>query len=175
MYYILMDLVTMLVPVLSFTTEEIWRHTKKPTGAPTSVQMTDWPTARPHYKNTTLAKKWADFIELRGEITKVLETARQNKIIGHSLDARVVLYVDGLAYDVAAQFADQLANLLIVSQVRINKGLGGEGTVTGRADLKVLVEAAVGEKCERCWIYSPTVGDEERHPTVCARCAQVVE
>jgi isoleucyl-tRNA synthetase len=174
MHLIIMDLVAMLTPVLSFTTEETWRYMKKSAGLPQSVQMMDWPAARPEYLHAGIEEKWEEFIELRGHITKVLEAARRAKVIGHSLDARVVLCADGSAHSILSQFAGQLASLLIVSQVRINKGTGGDGEATGRDDLRVLVEPADGEKCERCWIYSPTVGDDEGHPTLCARCARVL-
>jgi isoleucyl-tRNA synthetase len=173
MHLIIMDLVVMLAPVLSFTTEETWRYMKKSADAPQSVQMTDWPAARPELLNPAIEQRWEGFIELRGHITKALEAARRAKIIGHSLDARVVLYAEGAAHSTLSQFADQLAGLLIVSQVRIGKGPGG-GEATGREDLRVLVEAADGEKCERCWIYSPTVGDDAGHPTLCSRCARVL-
>ena len=174
MYHILMDLIVMLTPVLSFTTEETWRYMKNPPSMPQSVQMLDWPESKVSYKDSALKEKWQKFIDLRGEITKALEAARRAKTIGHSLDAKVVLYADGEAYDILAQFADQLANLLIVSQVNIVKGLTNDGEQSEREDLKIFVEPASGEKCERCWIYSPTVGDSEEHPHLCARCVGVL-
>ncbi len=41
--------------------------------------------------------------------------------------------------------------------------------------LSIVIEKAEGEKCERCWSYSETVGQHENHSTLCARCADVVE
>jgi isoleucyl-tRNA synthetase len=175
MYKILCDLVVMLMPVLSFTTEETWRYMKKSPAMPQSVQLADWPAPNVRYKNPELAKKWGDFIQLRGHITKVLEAARRAKIIGHSLDALVTLYADGAAYDILASLSDQLAALLIVSQVRIVRGTGADGEAAERDDLRVSVAPADGEKCERCWMYSPTVGDSAEHPTLCGRCAAVLE
>lgn len=174
MYYILLDLVVMLTPVLSFTTEETWRYLKKAENMPESVQMLDWADPKPEYQDKALDEKWAKFIDLRGTITKNLESARRAKTIGHSLDAKVTLYADGEAYDTLAELADQLSNLLIVSQVRIVKGLT-DGEETDREDLRISVEQATGEKCERCWIYSPTVGDNDKHPHLCSRCVSVIE
>ena len=36
--------------------------------------------------------------------------------------------------------------------------------------IKILIKQAEGEKCERCWMYSKTVGKSEEHPTICKRC-----
>ncbi len=175
MYYILMDLIVMLTPVLSFTTEETWRYLKKAPDMPQSVQMLDWPEIKKEYKNEQIEKKWSDFINLRSDITKVLESARRAKKIGHSLDAKVTLYAKDEAYEALSQMADQLSTLLIVSQVRLVKGTTTEGEVTDREDLRISVEQAGGEKCERCWIYSPTVGDDQNKPTLCERCAKVLD
>ncbi len=174
MYDILLDLVVMLTPVLSFTTEETWRYMKKSDGMPESVQMMDWPPARPEYMDEELGKKWNDFIELRGQITKVLEGARRAKTIGHSLDAKVTLYAEGEAYESLSGVSAQLANLLIVSQAEVVQGLAG-GEATDRADLKVGVTAAGGDKCDRCWMYSEAVGKDNEHPTLCDRCASVIK
>jgi isoleucyl-tRNA synthetase len=40
--------------------------------------------------------------------------------------------------------------------------------------LAILVTSAPGEKCERCWTYSVSVGEDQKHPTICHRCSQVV-
>ncbi len=174
MYDILVDLVVMLTPVLSFTTEETWRFLKKTQDMPEgSVQMMDWPAAKAEYKDVALAKKWGYFIELRGQITKVLEGARRAKTIGHSLDAKVTLYAEGEAYESLHALSGQLATLLIVSRVDVVKGLSG-GESTDLEDLKVAVEAAGGGKCERCWMYSEEVGRQADHPELCGRCADVL-
>ena len=40
--------------------------------------------------------------------------------------------------------------------------------------LRVAVRSAPGEKCERCWTISPTVGQDADHAALCGRCAEVV-
>jgi isoleucyl-tRNA synthetase len=101
-------------------------------------------------------------------VTKALEEARQQGIIGHSLDARVRLVPgDGLR-SLLAERSDDLPALLIVSQVELADGAAGE-------DLGVSVERARGVKCERCWNYKEDVGRSEAHPGLCARCVQAVE
>jgi isoleucyl-tRNA synthetase len=175
MYEILMDLLVMLTPVLSFTTEEVWQFMKKPANAPESVQMLPWPEIKEEYVDEALEAKWDNFIGIRSEITKVLEVARREKTIGHSLDAKVELHAEGEALEILKSVEKDLATLLIVSQAVVVPSVQDGAAATGREDLKVTVMAAEGEKCERCWIYSDEVGKDAEHPTLCARCAAAVK
>lgn len=175
MYEIMLDLVVMIAPVLSFTMEEIWQFMKKPASMPESVFMMPWPECKEEYIDEALESKWDNFIEIRSEITRVLEGARRAKTIGHSLDAKVELHATGEALAILRSVEGDLATLLIVSQAKLVEGLAGGVEATGREDLKVTVQAAEGEKCERCWIYSDTVGKDAEHPTVCARCAAALK
>ena len=175
MYEIMLDLVVMIAPVLSFTMEEVWQFMKKPASLPESVFMMPWPECKEEYIDEALETKWDNFIEIRSEITKVLEGARRAKTIGHSLDAKVELHATGEALAILKSVESDLATLLIVSQAQLAEGLDGGVEATGREDLKVTVQAAEGEKCERCWIYSDTVGKDAEHPTLCARCAAALK
>ena len=175
MYEIMLDLVVMIAPVLSFTMEEVWQFMKKPASMPESVFMMPWPECKEEYIDEALESKWDNFIEIRSEITRVLEGARRSKTIGHSLDAKVELHATGEALAILRSVEGDLATLLIVSQAKLVEGLAGGVEATGREDLKVTVQAAEGEKCERCWIYSDTVGKDAEHPTVCARCAAALK
>ncbi len=175
MYEILKELMVMLMPVLSFTMEEVYQYMNKPADAPISVQMLPWPEAHPEYEDKALEDKWNAFIAIRGEITKVLENARRAKTIGHSLDAKVELYAEGDALAELKAVENDLPALLIVSQVCLHEGVGEAGEETGRKDLRVVVEPAEGEKCERCWNYSTTVGQNPDHPTLCAKCCEALE
>lgn len=175
MYEIMLDLVVMIAPVLSFTMEEVWQFMKKPASMPESVFMMPWPECKEEYIDEALESKWDNFIEIRSEITRVLEGARRAKTIGHSLDAKVELHATGEALAILRSVEGDLATLLIVSQAKLVEGLAGGIEATGREDLKVTVQAAEGEKCERCWIYSDTVGKDAEHPTVCARCAAALK
>lgn len=175
MYEIMLDLVVMIAPVLSFTMEEVWQFMKKTASMPESVFMMPWAECKEEYIDEALESKWDNFIEIRSEITRVLEGARRAKTIGHSLDAKVELHATGEALAILRSVEGDLATLLIVSQAKLVEGLAGGVEATGREDLKVTVQAAEGEKCERCWIYSDTVGKDAEHPTVCARCAAALK
>jgi isoleucyl-tRNA synthetase len=174
MYEILYDLMVMLTPILSFTMEEVYQQLKKPADAPVSVLLLEWPKLHEEYINKDELQKWNSFIKVRGEIMKILENARRDKKIGNSLDAKVDLYADGEALEVLRRVEKDLPTLLIVSQVALHDGTEG-GEKTDRQDLTVKVSPAEGHKCERCWRYDETVGQDAEHPTLCHRCVEVVK
>jgi isoleucyl-tRNA synthetase len=70
-----------------------------------------------------------------------------------------------------------LSSVCIVSQIfPVAEEEGLDGAVEGTAipGLKILVEAAKGAKCERCWVWSVSVGVDAEHPTVCDRCRRAL-
>ena len=111
--------------------------------------------------------RWDIRIKLRNVVNAALETARNEKKIGKSLEAKVVLTVPVFETVFDDMSPEELADLLIVSQAELEKSAINE--------MKVDVSAAQGEKCERCWKVLPSVGGSAAHPTLCARCAAVVE
>lgn len=177
MYHILKTLVVSLSPILTFSTEEVWKHMPKTADMPESVQLADWPVLSEEYKNEALDQKWAQILGLRGEITKALEIARRDKVIGHSLDATVTIYATGDNYARLAELGEFLPRLLIVSRVQLVEGMEApEGAFRSEeTEMAIQVVAAEGEKCERCWIFDETVGQVSAHPTLCKRCAAVLE
>lgn len=178
MYEILTTLVAMVSPVLTFTAEEVWQHMPAVDGKPESVQLASWPAAKPEYLDAALEKKWNAILDIRSEITKALETARRNKTIGHSLDAAVTVYAEGEAQALLQLIAGDLATILIVSEATVVGTLADAPAEAYRASevaVAVTVAAATGEKCERCWIHSHTVGHDTEHPALCQRCAAVIK
>src|SRR5699024_7941731 len=108
---------------------------------------------------------------VRNDVLKALEEAREEKIIGKSLEAQITL----VANDV--QTKEVLAEIPYLHQMFIVS----EATVAEEAnDAKEykFVDVAViehpGETCERCWVVSETVGEDETYPTICSRCVEVV-
>ncbi|MEQ8235399.1 MAG: isoleucine--tRNA ligase [Syntrophomonadaceae bacterium] len=175
LYRLINVLVAILSPVLAFTSEEIWGYIKKD-GQPSSVQLLDWPSATDMYLDEALAKRMDRILALREVVSKALEEARVRKVIGHSLGAKITVYADP-DWLAMLNLTEQLEKIMIVSQVELraeierdDQALALEG-VTG---VWVKVESAPGEKCERCWIIDLTVGQDEKHPTLCQRCGSVV-
>jgi isoleucyl-tRNA synthetase len=161
-------LVRLLAPIMTFTTDEVWRYIKKPPGAPESVHLALYPEAAEITGDLTEEQRqrlanWDRLMEVRDSVLKSLETARQEKFIGAPLEARVRLAADGDLYPLLEQYAGELPALFIVSQVILEQG----------ARLSVKIERAEGEKCERCWKYR-TLGSHPDLPTVCADCAAAV-
>lgn len=178
MYEILQSLVRMLTPVLAFTTEEIWQYMPhRAEDDIESIQLNSWPQVNEMYLDTQLAEKWEKIFELRSDVSKALEIARANKTIGHSLNAKVTLYADGENLEFIKSIESDLVTVFIVSAVEI-KNLADAPAAAQNGEempeIKVSVEQALGDKCERCWMFSEFVGEDEKHPTLCKRCADVV-
>lgn len=177
MYEIILALVKMLTPILAFTSEEIWEHLPHESDLP-SVQLAGWPQFESRYLDPELEKKWDKFLQVRDFVAKPLEEARQNKLIGNSLDAQVQLYADSDWYDFLVAEQEIWATLFITSDVVLNKlatvpdGAYSSDELPG---LAVVIGRAPGEKCARCWMYATSTGENKEHATLCARCVQVVE
>ena len=166
MYLILDSLVKLLAPMICFTVEEIWKympHTKNEEVE--SVMLTDWPTINEKYDNKELALKWKKIIELKELVAKELELARANKVIGHSLNAKVTLFSNEEQYKFLKENEELLEKVFIVSKLQLELNERKEDEKLG-----IKVDVAQGEKCERCWKYSETVGEDKEHPTICERC-----
>ena len=171
MYIILNSLVKILAPIISFTAEEIWKamqHSKEENVE--SVMLTDFPTVNAKYDNEEITEKWNKIIKLKDIVSKELENARTNKIIGHSLNAKVTMYAEGKQYDFIKENLELLKTVFIVSKVDVMENARKDEVKIG-----VKVEQASGKKCERCWMYSETVGENKEHPTICHRCSENIE
>ena len=167
MYIILDTLTRLLAPVLAFTAEEIWQylpHTDKDNAE--SIMLNDWPESKAEYEDEALAQKWDRILEVRDGVLKALEEARNQKLIGQSLQAKLVIKAKGERFELLKENLEILPTVFITSQVELKETDGEE--------LEVEVLEADGEKCERCWIYSTTVGHHHDKPTLCERCSKVV-
>jgi len=177
MYEIITSLVRIIAPVLAFTSEELWRYIPRSAGDPGSVQLAEMPQVREDYIDEELEAKWEKIIKARNEIAKVLEQARRDKVIGHSMDASVTVYAGEELYTFLEPVADQLASILIVSRAELENIDNAPGDVFVSEEmpgLKVKVAQAAGGKCERCWTYSEKVGKDSVYTTLCGKCLDVV-
>ncbi len=167
----------MMAPILPFTAEEVWAHMPAQSDKAASIHLTLLPSVRPEYQDPELARRWETMLAVRGEVAKALEAARAEKQIGHSLDASVTLAASGEIFTVLQQYADQLRDILIVSQAKLVEGADLEGAYphTELAGLAVAVAPTDSAKCDRCWVRDPSVGADGDHPTVCRRCLDKLE
>ena len=168
---ILESLVRLMAPVLSFTSDEIWKHLPERSRLP-SVHAELFPDVNTGYRDPELSNRWEHIQAVRKEVMKALEIARKEKRIGHPLDASVSLGLSSELMRNLTPYKDRLRSILIVSAVdmleieRLEKGLESD-TLPG---LKVHVSPSSDTKCERCWVHDPTVGHDTGHPTICKRC-----
>jgi isoleucyl-tRNA synthetase len=176
---ILDGLLRLIAPILSVTAAEAWEHLygldqKAPLEE--SVFFASFPDVSDIEQDSELDSRWEKLLEVRSAITRVLEHARREKVIGLSLDAEVLLKLDGETAAFLDGKLELLKELCIVSALVVVGETGNEAFAVCEEveGLQVAVRPAAGSKCERCWIISPTVGEDDKHPTLCSRCSAVV-
>ena len=174
LYKVLDALTLILTPILAFTCDEIWtamKHNKSRN--PEGPLFNNIPTADYIETDEAFIAKWDRIHEIRTDVQKALELARNEKVIGKPLEAKVTLYADGELADFLKSELKSLPEIFITSAVEIADGEGEfKGDVKG---LSITVNKADGEKCERCWKFSDTVGQDSEHPTLCAHCAETMK
>ncbi|MFD2208752.1 isoleucine--tRNA ligase [Virgibacillus halophilus] len=169
-YEILVTLVKLLTPIIPHTTDEVWEYI--PGVEEESVQLTDMPKAREVEGFTQqMQEKWRHFMEVRDDVLKALEEARVEKIIGKSLEAKITIVPEDEETKSVLTQMDHFHQLLIVSEAAI---ADKDEKAEKYRHTAVKVEKHPGEKCERCWVSSDSVGTDHNHPTLCERCAEVV-
>jgi isoleucyl-tRNA synthetase len=173
LYKIADSLTRLLAPILAYTADEAWENL--PNREVLSVHISEFPgrnagslPAGDEQKEDTqagsLRSNWERIFTIRDEVLKALENARNDKQIGSSLEAKVVLTTDAETTRFLLDYYEQLRYIFIVSQVEVREGDA----------LKVEIQKADGEKCERCWNYSTRVGEFEKFRTVCERCNEAL-
>jgi isoleucyl-tRNA synthetase len=163
-------LARLLAPVLVFTADEIWENlprSEERAASLESVHLAEFP-APEGLHDAELAARWSQLFEVRDTVLRELEAARNAKLIGSGLEARIEIAAPAPVYTLLARYEDQLRYAFIVSQVALVK-IDEPDAAVG-----VKVERAEGEKCERCWNYSTRVGESARYPTACERCVEAL-
>ncbi len=175
-YDVFSALARLLAPILTFTTEEAWRHLSGAHGE--SVHLERFPEAPREWLDDTLNRDWDRLLEVRREVAKALETARAGKLIGSGLEAAV--RIANAPEDLPALLRakrELLPTVFIVSRVDLDRSAAGASVMYESQDIPGLVigvDRARGEKCERCWTRSEHVGESREHPTLCERCVPIV-
>jgi isoleucyl-tRNA synthetase len=156
-------LARLLAPILSFTSDELWRYL--PGEREESVHLALFPEQLllERLQDQTLIQTWERLIAVRERVLGEIEPLRKDKQIGSSLQARVVLSAGGDDFPFLKAHEAQLPMLFIVSEVEL-KSEGEAGSV------RVTIERASGVKCERCWRYVPSVSSDAGRRGICERC-----
>ncbi len=172
-YKILDSLTLMLAPIITFTADEIWQFMPHDSSRNTEhIVLNEYPALTGVEVDGDFTTKWELLHAVRDDVKKAVENARKEKVIGASLDAEIELFADGEMLDFLKANENELPAIFIASAVRVTEGNGGD--FHGELPIGVTVRKASGEKCERCWSYSDTVGKSSDHPTLCARCAAII-
>jgi isoleucyl-tRNA synthetase len=174
LYEALLSLTKLVTPILPHTADEVWKHIDSVKEE--SVQLVDMPNSVEIPNADALEAKWDSFMELRDDVLKALETARNEKVIGKSLAASITLYPNNETNALLDSVEENLKQLFIVSGFAIG-GSYEEAPENAQVfdQVKIVVGVAEGETCDRCWVVTPTVGEDSDHPTLCTRCASVVK
>jgi isoleucyl-tRNA synthetase len=162
------DLTRMLAPIIPHTAEELW-DVLPSARRDQSVHLADFPRPDPRWDDPSRDDHWDRLKKLRDVALVALEGMRRQKLIGSSQEA--VLRIGTDPEGAARLDRGLLATLCIVSEVHV--AADREGPVAP-GDEHVVAEKSTHAKCERCWNYRDTVGQDADHPTLCERCARVV-
>src|SRR5690625_2194178 len=167
-YDTLVTLVKLLTPIIPHTAEEVWEHI--PGVSNEFVQLTDIPEPK-DVVDQALIEKWEVFMRLRNDVLKALEEARDEKIIGKSLESKVTIVAkDEKTKEVLATIP-HLHQMLIVSEAVVTDH---DSSAKEYNHINIKVEKHPGETCGRCWVTADTVGEDKEHPDICSRCAEIV-
>jgi len=166
-----------IAPILSFTADEIWENL--PGSRAASVFLTQWYGAlpKPETEGQLNSHFWMELMLVRQQVNKALELSREQGMVRGSLDAAVCLYAEP---DLAARLSvlgDELRFALITSEAAVFDWAEAppEAVEAEELRLRVLIQPAAGEKCDRCWHRRPDVGQHQSHPALCGRCVTNVE
>jgi isoleucyl-tRNA synthetase len=166
LYEIQAALLRLLAPILAFTAEEAWQFL--PGDKEESVHLARFPEPVSKYDNAVLCTRWDTLLQVREQVLKQLELARERKEIGNSLEAHVTITATGETFELLSSRAAMLPDMLIVSCVELicSEGAAPAGDT---ATVSTVIKRSEGAKCQRCWKYH-----SNRHPELCSRCEEAV-
>ncbi|MCD2255304.1 isoleucine--tRNA ligase [Lactobacillus sp. CC-MHH1034] len=172
MYDVVVALTKLLTPIIPHTTEEIWSFLKEPEAF---VQLAEMPEPEIFADQDALLSEWSNFMTFRDNVLKALEVARDNKVIGKSLEAYVTVYPTTPVKDLLTTIDNDVKQMLIVSKLTV---AGSKSEAPADAmdfeDVAIKVEHAPGEVCQRCRMTREDVGQDPQLPNICARCAKIL-
>jgi len=176
LYKIADGLARLMAPIMVFTAEEIWTYLPSYSGKEKSIHMASLPQADEGLRDDALAAQWQAIRTVRAEVTKALEEARAEKVIGHSLNAAVTVGLPESLFEQLKPFRDDLRSIFIVSRAELVAGDMADAYHSQEEEgIAVRVAPASGEKCNRCWVHDPSVGQQSDHPQLCHRCYPTVK
>lgn len=167
LYHHISDMVRLLAPVIPHTADEVYSYI--PGSTEVSVYLTDMPEVKTYANAKEVSEKWNQLLTLRHDVLKALEEARNEKVIGKSLTAALHLYPNAETKALLESLQADLKQIFIVSELVIEDTEAPENALQFDG-LAVLVKAAEGHTCDRCWLVVSDVNEQG----ICPRCSDVV-
>ncbi len=171
-HQILSGLVRLLSPILSHTSEEVWQEFKNLQhfeGAPDSVIETLLPESKElTVSEVELLGKWKKFMDVRDDVLRALEEARNAGQVGKSLEAHIYVSLEPEYASMIEDIKADLNRLFIVSKVSLEE----HPEATTYTTAKIFAEEYHADTCPRCW--NRYAAEELNEAGICARCADVV-
>ncbi|EKD38020.1 MAG: hypothetical protein ACD_75C00899G0005, partial [uncultured bacterium] len=181
LYEILDGMLRLMSPILCFTAAEAWNALhglEEKDSVERGIHFVEFPPESEIECDEPMMEKWAKLIKIRSEITKALENGRREKVIGHPLEAEVLIRAEGDLAEFMRGEWDTIKEISIISEMSVLRDdtpVAGIRFVSEEiAGMIIQVQPASGEKCLRCWTRSTTVGEIAAHPEICRRCADVL-
>ncbi|MFC3902887.1 Isoleucyl-tRNA synthetase [Acinetobacter marinus] len=169
LYHLVQAFVRWMSPILSFTAQEAWELI--PEQAEKYVFTAEWydlPKSTQH--NLISESDWQALIQVKSAVNKQIEAARNAKLVGSNLSAKVDIWADEALKTILDRLENELRFVLITSQVAVHPFDASQGEATDIDGLRVAVSSADGEKCVRCWHVLPDVNTHAGHEGLCSRC-----
>ena len=171
LFNILQALLRWISPILSFTAEEAWQSLETDTK---SVHLLEWFNEWDDIGNLKFSNdQWEKILDIRSEVNKHIEEARNKEIIGSSLDAEIELFCSKELKDLLDSFSDELRFIFITSKAKVSE-LNEDSSKTNIEGMHIKVSKAINQKCVRCWHSGPEVGSIKGHESICMRCHENV-
>lgn len=169
-------LTKLLTPIIPHTAEEIWSYLKE---EEEYVQLAEFPEVETFANQEELLDMWKAFMDFRDDVLKALEVARNEKLIGKSMEAKVTVYPNEQVRALLTALNTNLPQLLIISPDFFTVSEEGPASAPEAAqkfeDVAILVERAEGHVCDRCRQVKAKLSDHEHLEHVCEHCAEVIE
>jgi isoleucyl-tRNA synthetase len=177
LWRILLLLLRDMAPILSFTAEEVFRHTLPcQRGNGDSVFTLEPVDTASWLLDAATRERLELVLALRSEVTRAIEPRRKAGEVGHSLETAVVLYLPDDVLEAVSSLGMDLREVCIVSQVQLAPAASAPADAVACENIAkafVGVSRAAGEKCARCWLYSEIMAGPQ-FPDLCPRCAAVL-
>ena len=179
-HVIVEGLTKLLAPILPVTCDDLWRHL--PGASTDSVHLSDFPTSTERLIDQPIVDRWTRLLAVRNAVNGELEKLRQNKVVGTSLEATVLLTAEGELGSMLETYQDELPTLFITSSVSVKRTPrieGDETTMVYRDETGgalIEVDHVNASKCPRCWRWvlphraSPATTETE----ICDRCSDAL-